>query len=267
MTVLEIGTGTGILSAFAVRAGADHVYTIEASDLADTARHILARNGLADRVTVLSGFSFDVELPKRADLLVTETLGHFGFDEAILELTHDARKRLLTKRAPILPAVTRLVVAPVHAPDFATLHGFWRSSPYGYDVTDMERVCSQQSYVSRFSHDDYLAPPAVFVERTMGLAPRYPLRGHARFAIESASVVHGFAVSFVADFGPGEALHSRGSLSWNEGFLPVDDAFAVDAGKVVEVDVALQKPKSASAVVWSGGVVGDPTRSFRGRSV
>src|SRR3954468_2079422 len=47
MTVLEIGTGTGILSHFAVEAGASHVYTMEASDFASTAEAILAHNGLA----------------------------------------------------------------------------------------------------------------------------------------------------------------------------------------------------------------------------
>ncbi|HET6346226.1 MAG TPA: 50S ribosomal protein L11 methyltransferase, partial [Myxococcota bacterium] len=76
MTVLEIGTGTGILSHFAIEAGASHVFTMEASDFAGTARAILAHNGLAERVTVLEGYSFDLALPRRADLLVTEILGH-----------------------------------------------------------------------------------------------------------------------------------------------------------------------------------------------
>ena len=53
MTVLDVGTGSGILAYFAAKAGAKHVYAIEASDVADRAATLLQSNGLADRITVI----------------------------------------------------------------------------------------------------------------------------------------------------------------------------------------------------------------------
>ena len=54
-TVFEIGTGSGLVAMMAARSGARHVFTCEAVPLvADTAARIVARNGYADRVTVLS---------------------------------------------------------------------------------------------------------------------------------------------------------------------------------------------------------------------
>jgi type I protein arginine methyltransferase len=50
-TVLDVGCGTGILSLFAARAGAKHVYAVDASDIAEKARKIVQANGLQETIT------------------------------------------------------------------------------------------------------------------------------------------------------------------------------------------------------------------------
>ena len=51
--VLDIGCGTGILSIFAAKAGASHVYAIEFADIADYAKEIIKRNNLNDKITII----------------------------------------------------------------------------------------------------------------------------------------------------------------------------------------------------------------------
>ncbi len=46
-----------------LQAGAKHVYAIECSDIADTAREIVAANGYADRITIIKGKVEEVALP------------------------------------------------------------------------------------------------------------------------------------------------------------------------------------------------------------
>jgi ribosomal protein L11 methylase PrmA len=44
--VLDVGCGTGILSIFASRAGAKHVYGLELASIAEHAKTIIKNNGL-----------------------------------------------------------------------------------------------------------------------------------------------------------------------------------------------------------------------------
>jgi hypothetical protein len=53
--VVDIGMGTGVLTIAAARAGAKHVYAIEASAIGQVAEAIFQANGLADRITLLRG--------------------------------------------------------------------------------------------------------------------------------------------------------------------------------------------------------------------
>ncbi len=109
MTVLEIGTGTGLLAMMAARAGAKHVYTCEMEPLiAEAARENIASNGFADRVTVIAKKSTELvvgaDLPGCADLLVSEIVDNGLLGEHVLPIIEDAKARLLRPDAHIVPA-------------------------------------------------------------------------------------------------------------------------------------------------------------------
>ena len=115
--VLDIGTGSGVLAVAAARAGARHVYAIEASDIASVAERVFAVNGVADRVTLVPGWSRQVDLPELADLLVSEIIGSEPLEEEILETTLDARRRLLSPGARLLPHTLTLIARPLLIPE------------------------------------------------------------------------------------------------------------------------------------------------------
>lgn len=115
--VVDIGTGSGVLAIAAARAGARHVYAIEASDIAAVAGSVFGLNGVEDRVTLIPGWSRQVELPERADLLVAEIIGNEPLEEEILETTLDARRRLLKPGARLIPHALTLLARPLLLPD------------------------------------------------------------------------------------------------------------------------------------------------------
>ncbi|HZE04797.1 MAG TPA: 50S ribosomal protein L11 methyltransferase [Solirubrobacteraceae bacterium] len=111
--VLDIGTGSGVLAIAAARAGARRVYAVEASDIADVAERVFARNDVQDRVTLIRGWSRQIDLPERADVLVAEVIGNEPFEEEILETTLDARRRLLKPDARLIPHTLELLARPL----------------------------------------------------------------------------------------------------------------------------------------------------------
>ena len=115
--VLDIGTGSGVLAVAAARAGARRVYAVEASDIAEVAERVFAANGVTDTVTLVPGWSREIELPEPADLLVAEIIGNEPLEEEILETTLDARRRLLKPDARLIPHTLTLLARPLRLPD------------------------------------------------------------------------------------------------------------------------------------------------------
>ena len=114
--VVDIGTGTGILAIAAARAGAAHVYAIEAIAIASVARAIFQAGGLEDRISLVQGLSTEVALPERADVLVSEIIGNDPWGERVLQVTRDAKTRLLKPSARFVPSRIHVFGLPLTVP-------------------------------------------------------------------------------------------------------------------------------------------------------
>jgi histone-arginine methyltransferase CARM1 len=113
-TVLDVGTGSGILAVFAARAGAAHVYAVEASGVAERAAALMAANGLADRITVIKAKIEEVRLPEdaRVDVIISEPMGFMLVHERMLESYMIARQRFLKPGGKMFPTTGTIFAAP-----------------------------------------------------------------------------------------------------------------------------------------------------------
>ena len=114
--VLEIGTGSGLLSMMAARLGAKTVTTCEAEPLiAASAERVIADNGLERRISVVAKMSNDLtlgtELTEAADILVSEILSSELLGERVLPSIEDARRRLVKPGGRLIPAAGSIMLA------------------------------------------------------------------------------------------------------------------------------------------------------------
>lgn len=102
-SVVDLGTGTGILATFAAKAGASRVDAIEESPIGDVASEMFRANGCSHRITLHSANSKDVVLRDPADVLVHEIIGRDPLDENVVSYIADAKRRLLRPGGRMIP--------------------------------------------------------------------------------------------------------------------------------------------------------------------
>ena len=91
--ILEAGGGTGILSFFALQAGAKHAYIIELSPrFCDVIRDIAAMNGYEDKITVICGDATCTDIPIRVDVYISELLCTGLFNEPQIQAYNNLRR-------------------------------------------------------------------------------------------------------------------------------------------------------------------------------
>ena len=89
--VVDIGTGTGILSILAARAGAKKVYAVEQDQArAEYSRAMFERVGLGNVIEIVHDDFLNTNIP--ADIYVSETINTQIFGEGVLEIAEHARK-------------------------------------------------------------------------------------------------------------------------------------------------------------------------------
>ena len=82
---LDVGTGAlALLAIIAARAGAEHVFAVEADAEAAAARQTVAAEGLEAQITIIEGYSTDVTLQRGVDLLLHEIIGEIAPAEGVV---------------------------------------------------------------------------------------------------------------------------------------------------------------------------------------
>jgi protein arginine N-methyltransferase 1 len=111
--VCDIGAGLGLLTFFALSAGAKHVYAIDCDrESLGIASRQAKKFDIRNNITFFEGHSFDFDMKQKADVVICETIGSAAFDENILATLHDAKRRLLKRGGRIIPATIELWGAP-----------------------------------------------------------------------------------------------------------------------------------------------------------
>ncbi|XP_068459183.1 protein arginine N-methyltransferase 7 [Clinocottus analis] len=110
VVVLDIGTGTGLLSMMAVTAGADFCYAVEVfKPMAEAARRIVEKNGFSEKIKIINKHSTDVtvgpdgDMQTKANVLITELFDTELIGEGALPSYEHAHRYLVQAPCEAVP--------------------------------------------------------------------------------------------------------------------------------------------------------------------
>ncbi|KAJ3298152.1 Protein arginine N-methyltransferase 3 [Blyttiomyces sp. JEL0837] len=146
--VLDVGCGTGILSMFAAKAGAKHVYAIDNSSIIEKAQLNAKENNLDSKITFIRGRVEDVSLPvDKVDIIISEWMGYFLLFEGMLDSVLFARNKWLQTGGYMGPDVAKVLLTAISDDD---LHidriGYW-DDVYGFKMTTMKSFFYHQPQI------------------------------------------------------------------------------------------------------------------------
>ena len=247
--VVDIGSGTGGLSLFAAMAGASRVFSIEREPVIGVAREIASLNGLSDSIVFIEGSSIDVEIPERADVLITETIGNIGFDEGIVTWVDDAKKRFLKPGAAVVPERVETIASLVSVPrDYATIDR-WSRPLLTLDFTPLGRIVLNNVLWTDLSPAAIVTQPDT-IFRTDFVSEPEAVSGSVRAVALKDAIVHGIGLWFRSSLTSDISITNEppnSVPSWEHGFLPLDEPVEVRAGETMQFEVS----SSATGAKWT----------------
>lgn len=243
--VLEIGTGSGLLSMMAARLGAKKVVTCEAVRLvADTARRIVESNGLQDRIVVVAKPSYELqlgsELPEKADILVHEIFSSELLGEQVLPALEDAKARLLKPGGAVLPAQASLMIALVGGDELGNeLHV---ETAFGFDLSLFNAIYPKKRPIHREDLPRGLLSADVEAFRFDFISQSSfpPEKKQLEITVTRAGLCYGVIQWIRFDFGHGiffenHPSHRRPVASWQHTIYRFEEPLRLEGGAVVKV--------------------------------
>ena len=156
--VLDIGSGTGILSIFAAKAGAKHVYGIEYADIADYSKEIIKQNNLSDKITIIQSKVEEAILPvDKVDIIISEWMGYFLLYESMLDTLLFARDKWLKKDGYLLPDKAQIYLAGIQD----TLYKYnkidsW-DNVYGFNFSVLKNPALAEPIIDNFPNNNIIS--------------------------------------------------------------------------------------------------------------
>jgi SAM-dependent methyltransferase len=255
--VADIGAGTGLLGAMAARLGAREVFLYETAEVAGVAEAVIAASGLQNCV-LMPCHSTEMQDPPQVDVIISETLGNYAFEEDIITTLNDARHRFLTPGGVVLPRGIVQYVAPVIAPRLDVELRAWEQTgrEYGLDLGLPQVMSFNNVYVRRLANGELLAAGEREWDRVDLCQDADPQRsGRVSWEIDAPAVIYGFAVWWQADFGEALSLSTgpeAAATHWEQLYFPVEERLQAEAGMQLRAQFAsMSSPEAGTHLAWS----------------
>jgi type I protein arginine methyltransferase len=247
--VMDIGCGTGILSFFAAKAGAKHVYGIDCADIINYAREIVRINEFSDKITLIKGKIEEIVLPvPTVDIIISEWMGYFLIYEGMLDSVLYARDKWLAPGGMLFPDKARIWLAAVEDGKFKKSKiEFW-NDVYGICMRPMRDCVLIEPVVDVVENGNIISSLAPIFEADLEKVTKAQLSFTSSFRMQFTrkDQMHGFVGWFEVGF---THCHRPVTLStspkyksthWKQTIFYLDPVVNVEAGQILEGSIAVR---------------------------
>lgn len=238
--VVDLGCGPGVFALLACRAGARHVYAIDLDNVVDFGRHLAVTNGFGDRVEFLRGDSRQVQLPERADVIISDVRGVLPLFSHALGTLDDARRRFLKEGGVLLPARDTLMAAILEVPEhYHQITNSWRAIP-SLDLTEGLPLVLNAVHRYHLRPEQALSDAQPWHVLDYHATPQLPAQGKLELRAKRAATGHGIGIWFETELVPGIGYSTgprRGETVYGQTFLPWLEPVSLHEGDTCVVDL------------------------------
>jgi type I protein arginine methyltransferase len=257
-TLIDLGTGTGVLAMFAAHHQA-RVYALDHCDIIDTAEQVARANGLGDRIEFVRRNSTEFTPPQRVDMILHEQIGNAVFNEQMFQNMIDLRKRALKPGGRVLPNPIKMYAEPVTLKPDYRIPFIWQQNLYGIDYSCLSpmrkgRKTQRVKPLYSYHYDELLTTPEpLFVAdfETIDFDD-LPNRLTASRTITKAGIFDGFCLYFDAVFDANNVLSNspmHPPTSWQTPLLSIESR-EVEVGDVVAIELTVSDFANPNKWTW-----------------
>ena len=251
--VVDLGAGLGILSFLACRAGARKVYAIEPDDVITVAKEMAHQNGLADRIVFIQSLSQAVELPEKADVIVSDLHGVLPFCQHLVGVTSDARKRFLAPKGSMIPRRDIVWSSLVDAEEvYNGQVAPWKNA-YGFDVSAGKRILTNSWQRVLMTPDQFVVPPQHCVTLDYHSIENPHFAFELNWDISTPGTSHGIATWFDCELAENVSFSSAPGLPktvYGQGFFPFTEPIRLESRDTVSIKMEARLVNADYIFLW-----------------
>ena len=264
MVVADIGAGPGVLGVYAATLGARRVFLVEPDPSVNAARALASENGVADRVEVIRAPSTEVDLPERADVIVSDLRGVTPLYGRHLEAAFDMRRRLLAPGGVCIPRRDRLYTALVEdEPLHARTAGAWSGVPHPLVHDSLTTLMANGWFHTRTGGERMLSAASEFVTLDYDL-PAPSLHASWDASATRDGTAHGVLLWFDTELTDRVELSNAPTAPaalYGQAFFPFRTGFPLRRGERLALE--LRAVLAGDDYAWSWDVRADDGRCER----
>ena len=242
-TVIDVGSGSGILSMFAARAGASQVFALEITDIVDLSTLIARKNGL-DAIEFSQGDAGNFKANSKVDLVISEFIGLYVLDEWLhFSAFAKVRDANLKDDGNVIPKSAKMYLSAIdnHRLYVERGFGFWEAPVFGFDfseVLSVEAKSPRREIIYQFEEKSIIdtAIVASFDFRTLTI-DGYFFEKELVFIYATDGFCHGFLGYFDLEVTDGKYISTsplESSTHWRQSYFPMPK-IGVKAGETIKL--------------------------------